>query len=93
MPCGCLEVLVRGQQHKVVPSTELDQQRIDGSYLHTTATTGVADFRRFDVILTAWLKEGESKEAFHKLGARLRPREALQQFLDDEPGREDLIGT
>ena len=60
---GCLEVLVRRQQNQVVPPAQLDEQGIDGSDLHSTAATGVAHLRCFDVILPVWLEEGEGGEA------------------------------
>ena len=43
------------------------------------------------MILPVWLEKGEGGEAFHKLGPSLRPCKALEQLLEDEPGRKDLI--
>ena len=91
MSCGCLEVLICGQEDEIVSATELNQQGIDGPDLHPAAATGVAHLRRFNVILPVWLEESESGEAFYELHAGLRPRKALQEFLQDEPGCEDLI--
>ncbi len=72
-------------------ATQLDQQGVDGSDLNPTTAAGVADFRGFDVVLAIGLKECQGRQAFHKLRACLRTGEALQEFLKDQPGCEDLI--
>lgn len=87
----CLKILVRRQQNQFMPATELDEQGIHGSDLDATTATGVANLGRFDMVLPVWLQERERGESFDNLDARLRPRETLQQFLENEPGREHLI--
>ena len=37
-----LEVLVRAQQHQIVPAAQLDQQGVDRAHLHAFAAAGVA---------------------------------------------------
>ena len=90
--CG-VEVLVGGEQNQIVPAAKLDEQGIDGSDLHAAAAAGIADLCRVDVIFPVRLEEGQRAEAFNQLDTGLRPCEALQQFLEDESGREDLIGA
>lgn len=91
MLSGFLEVVIGGQQNEVVPATELDEQGIDGSDLHPAAATGVAYFGRFDMVFPVWLQESECGQSCHQFGTSFRPREALQQFLQDESGCEDLV--
>jgi hypothetical protein len=88
-----LEVLVRRQQHEIVPSTKLNEQGIDRADLDTVSATGVTNLGCLDVIFPIRLEECDGAEALDELGACLRPREALQKFLQDETGGEDLIGA
>jgi hypothetical protein len=43
------------------------------------------------VILSIWHDQRKARETIDDLIARLRPRESLQQLLDDEPSRHDVI--
>ena len=72
-------------------STELNQQRINCPHLNTATATDVADLCRFDVVRPVWLEKGQGREAFDKLGVRLRSCEALQQFLQDQSCGENLV--
>lgn len=45
------EVLVRRKKDKIVPDTELREERIDGSDLNPRATTAIAKLRSVGVIL------------------------------------------
>jgi len=59
--------------------------------LDAATAAGVSDFCCFDVIFFNWLEEGERREAIDQLGSVLRPSKALQQLLEDQSCREDLI--
>jgi hypothetical protein len=59
--------------------------------LHAATTAGVTDFCCFDVIFLNRLEKGERLEAIDQLGSVFRPSKALQQLLEDQSCREDLI--
>lgn len=85
--------MIRTEQDKVVPPAELDEHRVDGSQLDTVATARISNFRSFDVVFAVRLQESDRGEPGDQLVARLRPVETLQQFLQHQPGREDLVGA
>jgi hypothetical protein len=75
-----------------VPPAELDQESVERAELHAMSAAGVANPRRFDVVLPIRRDEGQGRETFNKLVVSLRTLEPLQQFLKDESGCEDLLG-
>lgn len=87
-----MEILVRRQQHQIVPPAELYEQGIDRSDLHAATAAGVPDFCCFDVVFPARLEEGESGEALDELGSRLGSGKALQKLLQYQTRGEYLIG-
>lgn len=76
-----------------MPAAKLDEQGVDGPDLNSAAAAGVANLRGFDVILPVRLDEPEGAKAFDELSPSLRPCKALQQLLQHETGREDLISA
>ena len=88
--CGS-KVVVGAQKHQIVPQTELNQHCVDRSDLDTVPAAGVAYFCSFDVVLAIWLQKREGGESLNQLGSRLRSSEPLQQFLEDQAGREHLV--
>ena len=73
--------------------TELDEYRIDGPDLNAMPTTGVADLGRFDVVVSIRLQESERGEPLDQLGTCLWPGKTLQQLLQNQPGRKNLVGS
>ena len=71
----------------------LGQQRIDRADLDTGLATRVAQAGGTDMILAVGLEERQSGEALDDLGARLGPRKALQEFLENQPRRGDDFRT
>ena len=57
------------------------------------ATAGVADFGSFDVILPVGLQKSKRGEPLYELRTCLWPRKTLQELLQNEAGREDLVCT
>lgn len=53
------EVVVRGKEHELVASGQLNKQGINRSELHAAAATYVAHFRRFNVIVAIRLQKAE----------------------------------
>jgi len=76
-----------------MPAAQLNEQRVDGSYLYAATAAGVPDFGGFDVIFPIRLKECQRRQALNKLRSGLRARESLQKLLQHQPGGEDLIGS
>lgn len=68
---------------------QLGEQCIDGTDLDTGPAAGVAQRGCTDVVIAVRLNEWQCGEALHDLGSRLRPGEALQEFLQHETGRDD----
>ena len=88
---GRAEVVVRAEQDQVVPKTQLDKQSVDRTDLNAAPTARVADRGSFDVVRLVGLQEPKRAEALDKLRPCLRPDKPLQQFLQNQTGREDLI--
>ena len=84
-----VEVAIGRQHDEVVPGAELRQDGVDRSNLDAAPSAGAADVGRRDVVLAIRDEEGQGSEALDDLVPCLRPGEALQEFLEDEPGRED----
>jgi len=74
-----------------MPDAKLGNQCIDCSNLNSYATTCVSQRGGLDVIVTIWNQERHSGKPLENLGTCLRPREALQQLLENESGREDSL--
>ena len=68
---GVREVLIRAQEHEVVPDAELGNQRIDGANLNASPATGVAQTCRSDVVLSVGLNQrtvrGENDSGFRRM--------------------------
>ena len=74
-----------------MPDTELGQQCIDGSELHSVAATLVSKIRRADVILTVRLKHWYRGEALNDQIPILWSGKTLQQFLQDQAGGHNHV--
>ena len=83
------EVLIRGQKRQVVANAEPSQQRIDGSDLHASFTTGVAEIGCRNVILAIRHQQRKRRKAVHDLIAGLRTGERLKQLLKHKACRDD----
>lgn len=84
-----LEVVIRGEHRQLVANAKVREERVDGTYLHTTAPAGVAQLGRVDMILPIGHQERDCGESLEDLLARLRAREALQQLLQHETSGND----
>ena len=89
--CGRAEVVVRAKQDQIVFQTKLDQQCVDGPDLDTTSSAGVSHFSGFNVVFAVRLEKAECCEPIDQLATRLRSSKALQQFLQYQTCRKDLI--
>lgn len=74
-----------------MPHAQLDQHRVDRSNLNAVLSTSIADFRSFDVVGAIGLEERQRGKPLDQLATRLRSRKALEQLLEDQPGREHLV--
>jgi hypothetical protein len=88
---GRAEIVVRAEQDQIVLQTELDEHRVDGSDLNAVPATRVADYGGFDVVFTVWLQESERGEPLDQLATCFGPRKALQELLQHQTRREDLV--
>ena len=71
--------------------TELDEYRIEGPDLNAMPETRVADLGRFDVVFTIRLQESERGKPLDPLGTCLWPCKTLQEFLQNQAGRKNLV--
>ena len=71
--------------------TELNEHCVNGSNLDAVAAAQIADFRSFDMVFSVWLDESKRGKPFDQLAPSLWPGKALKEFLEDQPGGEDLI--
>ena len=76
-----------------MPNAKLREQRINGADLDTGPAAGIAQDCGTDVVVPIRLNQGQSSKAFDDLGLRLGAREALQQLLKNQAGRDDNLRT
>ena len=91
MFCGRAEVVICTEQYQIVFAAELNEDCVDGSNLNPMTTARIADLRSFNMVVSVWLQESKRGKPLNKLASRLRSRKALKQFLQYQPGSEDLI--
>jgi hypothetical protein len=87
------EVAVRAEQDEIVLEAELDENGVDRSDLDAAPPAAFANFSGLDVVVTLRLQESERGKPLDQLPTRLGSGEALEKFLQDQTGREDLIGS
>ena len=90
---GKPEVVVGAQHGQLVPQAQLRQQGVIRAHLHTRASTAIAQFRGSDMILSVRRQQRQGSEPVNDVLARTWSSEALQQLLQDEPGRQNRIPT
>jgi hypothetical protein len=78
---GCAKVIVCRQQDQFVTNTELRQQSVDRSDLHTAASTLDAQIGRRDVVVAIRHDKGQGTKPGDDLLVSFGSRESLQQFL------------
>lgn len=93
MPCRKNKVFVCAEQHKIMASAQLRQNSVSRSHLHAGSPAGVAQFCCCDVVCTVRLQQWQRSKAPDDLGACLRARKPLQQFLQYQARRDDTIKT
>ena len=76
-----------------MPDAKLREQRINGADPDTGLAAGIAQGCSTDVVVPIGLKQGQSSKAFDDPGLRLGAREALQQLLKNQAGRDDDLRT
>ncbi|MDN5760808.1 MAG: hypothetical protein L0H41_00620 [Microlunatus sp.] len=91
--CSVQEVAVGGEQRVVVADGELGDECVDGPDLHTGSATGIAELGGGDVVIPVGAYQGEVAESCDDLGAGSVGNEPLQQFLEDQAGRDDEVVT
>jgi hypothetical protein len=64
------------------------EKRVDRPDLHALSAAVVPQLRRLNVIVAIRHDQRQRRKAIDDLGPTLRPGEALQEFLQDEAGRQ-----
>ena len=91
MPGDIAKVFVGRQHRQVVAETELRQQRVDSADLHAAAPALVSEFGRVNMVAAVGNQQRQSGEPVEYLRPASRSGEALQKFLQDEPGGHELL--
>lgn len=87
------EVLVRRQHRQLVPDAELSKESVDGADLDAPAPACRANVGSSDVVVAIRHEQRESGESVDDPFAGPGAAEALEQLLEDEPGRHDLLSV
>ena len=87
MSRSVVEVSVGGEELQVVMEAEAREQGVDGPELDAVTPAGIADVGRRDMIIAVRRDHRQRREALHDRVAGGGTAEALEQFLQDEPGR------
>lgn len=74
-----------------MPRAESRQEGVNRSNLNAGPSAVVADVGGRDVVFAIRNQKGHGSEALDDLILCLRPGEALQELLEDEPGRENRL--
>ena len=74
-----------------MPNAQLSEQRIDRADLDACSAACVPEVGGCDMVVTIRLQQGQSREALDDLCTGLRCGESLQQFLENQPRRDDDI--
>jgi hypothetical protein len=61
--------------------------------LDACSAARVPEISGCDMVFAIRLQQRKRCEALNDLCAGLRPGESLKQFLENQPGRDDYIGT
>lgn len=87
---GC-EVFVCGKHRQVVADAQGRQQGVDGRHLQAFAPASVSQVGRLDVVVAPGNQEREGGEAVDYLVTQSRSGKALEEFLQNQSGREDRL--
>lgn len=81
-----------GREHcQIVSQAKLGQERVDCAYLNAGAAAFVSERRRIDMIAPVGNQKRKCGKPIQDLLAIPWPREALQEFLQDEAGAEERL--
>ena len=86
-----LEVAIGREHDEAVPDTQLGEERIDRPDLDAAAAAGAAELGGLDVVGPVGHEQWQRCEAVDDGLASRGPAEALQQFLEHEPRREERL--
>lgn len=93
MPGDILKVFVGREHREVVAKAELRQQRIDRADLNAASSAFVSLIGRVHMVAPIGNQQRQSGEPFEDLPAIPRSGEALQELLQNEPGRHELLAA
>jgi hypothetical protein len=93
VPSGEFEVVVCAQERQIVPNAQLRKQRVDRADLHACSAARIAEISGCDMIFSIRQQQGKRCEALDDLCTGLRSGESLKQFLENQAGRDDDVGS
>jgi hypothetical protein len=83
---GMREIFVCREQYHIVPDTKLRKQGINSAKLNARSAASITQGCCVDVIIPIGLEEWQGSKSFDNLSLRLGAEEALQKFLQNQPG-------
>ncbi len=87
------EILISRQQCQIMPHAQLRQQRIDGPDLNATGSTQISQSSGGNVILAVRHDQRKGREAIDHLIAGFWSGESLQQLLQNQAGRHNMVAS
>ena len=85
------EILVGGQQGKVILDAKLCDECIHGTKLHTATSARIAQLCRPHMSVARGLNQGQCLKVLEEAGLILGAVETLQEFLQHDAGNDDTI--
>ena len=85
------EVRVRGEHRQLVADAKLRQECVNRANLNTTSPADIPQLGGADMILAVWHQERQRGKSFDDCVAGGWAGKSLEQLLEDQPGRDDLL--
>jgi hypothetical protein len=90
MFCNEGEIAVCSEERQFIANAQLGDHGVDRADLNAGAATEIAEIGRFNMIAAVRRNQGDGAEAIDDFAMSARAGKALQQFLKDEPGGDDV---
>ena len=87
------KITVCRQYRELEANAKLCQQGVDRADLKAVPSAGVSEIGGVDVVASIGNEKGQGGEAIDDRVSRSRSPEPLQEFLENEAGREDGFAT
>ena len=93
MRCRQHEVVIGGEQHKIVSNTKVRNERVDGAQLHAGPAAQIAEICSTYIVLPLRCQQGKGGKSLYDIGSCARASKALQQLLEYQAGSYDRLAA